>query len=162
MSDDSNRGRLGFSLVEVLLSMVIVSIALLGILALQAASIRSAAGSRGRETAVYLCQTLTDSVQSEAQRLGLSSAYSIPASSSAVVTFFPPAAATGTLYYDVNGKVTTLANQVFTIVWRRQTARDLAPNCYEFVATATWSFETNASGGAQPKTVQINRLVRID
>jgi type IV pilus modification protein PilV len=165
MKPQHKKRTLGFSLVEVLLAMIIVSIALLGILALQTASVRSAAGSRGRETAVYLCQALSDSVQSEAQRLSLVSGYSIPGAGTAVTTYFATGAAattSGTQYFDVNGNSTTSANKVFTVDWSRLAPRDGTPNCFEFVTTATWSFETNASNAPVVRTVQINRLVRID
>lgn len=156
------RGTHGFSMVEVLLAAFIMSFALLGILALQTASMRSAAGGRGRETAVYLCQTLADNVQTEAQRLSLTTGYSIPGSGTATTKYFDPGTATGSLYFDVNGNPTTSTNKVFTITWNRLAARDGAPNCFEFAATANWSFETNASNAPIVKTVQINRLVRLD
>lgn len=155
---NAQKGMHGFSLVEVLLAAIIMSFALLGILALQTASIRSAAGGRGRETAVYLCQTLLDDVQTEAQRLSLVSGYAIPSSTTAVTKFFDPKTTSGTLYFDVNGNVTTLANKVFTVDWNSLAPRDGAPNCLEFVARTTWSFESSVGNN----TVQINRLVRID
>jgi len=160
-----NKKMLGFSLVEVLLAMVIVSIALLGILALQTASVRSAAGSRGRETAVYLCQTLSDSIQAEAQRLSLTTGYSIPGAGTATTNFFATGTApttSGTQYFDINGNATTSTNKIFTVDWSRLAPRDGAPNCYELVVRTTWSFETDASNAPVVKTVQINRLVRID
>lgn len=156
------RGTLGFSLIEVLVAAIIVSIALLGILALQTATLRSAAGGRGRETAVYLCQAQLDNIQAEAQRLNLASGFSTPSPSTAVTTFFGLATTTGTLYFDVNGNSTTSANKIFTVQWNRLTPRDGAPKCFEFAATATWSNETNTSNVPVVKTVQINRLVRID
>lgn len=175
---DTRKKSRGFSLLEVLLAMIIMSIGLFGVLALQAVSVRASAGGRGRETAVYLCEAFLDNVQAEAQRLGLTSGYSIPASSSATVKYLGlgtpasagppptpavPAVTSGTLYFDVNGTETTAAGagRVFTLNWARQAPRDGAPNCFEFSATVTWSFETNASNAPVVKTVQINRLVRI-
>lgn len=150
----------GFSLVEVLLAMVVISIGLLGILALLTATVRSSSGSRSRETAVYLAQTLADDAQAEAHRLNLATSYGIPGASSAVGTYFTATA--GTQYFDVDGAPTNAANKIFTVDWSRIATRDSAPNCFEFVARITWTSETNAGGTALVKTVQINRLIHID
>lgn len=155
----------GFSLVEILVAMVLIAVALLGILSLQAASIRSSLGGRGRETGVYVCQTFLDSVEAEAQRLNLANSYSIPASTTAVNQFFgtgASASTSGTLYFDLNGTATTAANKIFTLAWSRLATRDSAPKCFEFAATATWSYETDTHGNPLTRTVQVNRLVRID
>jgi Tfp pilus assembly protein PilV len=158
---NSRTGMLGFTLIEVLLAAFIMSFALLGILALQTASVRSATGGRGRETAVYLCQTLADSVQTEAQRLSLTTGFAIPGAGTATAQFFPPAPVAGTQYFDINGKPATLANHVFKVDWARMATRDATPNCFEFAVIAAWSFETTAANAPIVRAVQINRLVRL-
>ena len=160
----AQRSSLGFSLAEVLIAMVIISVALLGILALQISSVRASTGSRGRETAVYLCQTLLDNVQTEAQRLNMASGFLIPGSNTAATTYFGAATTAGNKYFDINGNEVAVAavNRVFTVSWSRLAPSDGAPKCFEFSTTASWSFEANASNVPVVKTLQVGRLVRID
>ena len=79
----------GFSLIEVLISMVIISIGLLGAMALQATSLKEAQVSNYRDNATLIAQSVLDAIRANRANAGnytITLAASAPTGTSIVAT----------------------------------------------------------------------------
>ncbi|BDU77427.1 type IV pilus modification PilV family protein [Mesoterricola sediminis] len=171
-------GQGGFTLVEFLLAAFILSIGLLGLAALQAASTAASTGGRGRVTASYVADQVLQQVQSEGQHSYFAKMNGLTPAYTALYTKDPgtskdPAPVGG---FNVDGvQVTTstgaaVANlaklvpdpqkrvPVYAASWARLAYQGTAPvsamHSQEFVVNVTWT------DGAVNRVMSMSRYVR--
>lgn len=168
----------GFSLVELLIAAAILSIGLLGLMALQVASTSQGSSSRERGTAVLLAHNLLDRAAAEG---ALSAGERMDSSTGTVTstgfTFINPTTAgmgsahTSTaaenLFFDIRGGsvATTAPTKIFTVSWHRDVGLLAGPNnaLAQFTVNVQWQ-EAVQSGSAtviQNKYFSAARNVRI-
>lgn len=83
--DSFRRAHRGFSLIEVLVTLLIVALALLGAAGLQAQAMRFNKGGQNRAKAVFLAGDLAERMEAN-QDAAIAGSYAMPASSSPVAT----------------------------------------------------------------------------
>jgi type IV pilus assembly protein PilV len=164
----------GFSLIELLVTSLIFAIGLLGLSALQLATLRSNSGGRNRFTAAALAEGCLSAIQSEGSR---SWAYAAGLESTATTTYpvariYTGATSAGTYgAFDINGQPLAIgnANTLFTVTWTKNAAVAPSPttpitgmNLREFVVTVTWQDQAVGAAGTAlaPSTMSMSRLIR--
>lgn len=162
----------GFSLVELLVTALIFGIGLLGLAALQVATVRGNSGGRNRFTATSLAEGCLSAAQAEG-----SISWSYAAGFNGAAATYPIArvytGATGGTFgtFDVNGLPVDVADpsKVFTVTWVRREAGAPSPKApitgmelREFVVDVVWQDQSvDAAGGALPVThLSMSRLIR--
>jgi type IV pilus assembly protein PilV len=163
-------------MIELLIAMVIFSIGMLGLAALQVVSISQGTGGRLRGTAAFLAHSVLDRAAAEGQVTAAErsvNASGLPNTTSGW-TFLGDgsggAVTTGAaLKFDINGQsiasTDTTTPAVFTINWFSR-AGTVNPGTrtglQEFVVNVAWP-ETNPKSGSTPviKALSVSRYVRI-
>lgn len=168
--------RAGFSLVEFLMVAIILGVGLLGLAALTATTIRGFGGSRSRDVAAGLADSVLDRLSLDGR---LSAAVranggTIPATAlvanatdDAVNAYAEPATNLGT--FDLQGQPSTTA-PVFTVSWvRRASKTGLTPaptsltTSSEVVVNVAWNEAVKGAGGATvslPRYLSFSRSIR--
>jgi len=175
---DKSRTQGGFSLVELLIAAAILSVGLLGLMALQVASTSQGTSSRERGTAVLLAHNLLDRAVAEGALSAGERMDSIGGTvTSTGFTFIDPTitgmatAHTSTtaenLFFDIRGGsvATTAPTKIFTVSWQRDAGLLAGPNnaLAQFTVNVQWQ-EAVKSGNAtvlQNKYFSAARNVRI-
>ncbi len=164
----------GFSMVEMLIAAFIMSIGLLGLLALQVTSISNATSSRERGTATLLAHDLLDRIQSEGA-LAAAERYDSGTVTSTGWTFIDPVTITNAvssagatnLYYDIKGNPTTMgaANVQYTVSWQRQAGITVGSRnaMQPFVVNVQWVelVKVNGVNTLLQKYFSVSRNVRV-
>lgn len=168
----------GFSMVEFLIAAFILSIGLLGLIALQVGAVAQAAAGRGRTTAAYIANLVLQQAQVEGQHYYLAKLNSVAPTLPAVFTATPGTALAITTFggFNVDGvqvtdasgaNLTNLATlvpdankrtTVFTASWARRGYLGAAPTSttqsQEFVVNISWV------EGQQTKYLSMSRTIR--
>ena len=168
----------GFSMVELLMAMFIFAIGLLGLMSLQAATLRQSGTSRLRGTASFVAHTVLDRILAE----GLESSAERYTPPHVVITDATrvfigsnadaSAGASGAdVYFDINGQplpTTTAATDpaiLFRVAWVRAAGEiNLSSHTglQEFVVNVTWrESDATAGPGYSTKSLSVSRYVRI-
>ena len=168
----------GFSMVELLIAALILSIGLLGLMALQVAATSQGTSSRERGTAILLAHNLLDRVAAE----GSLSAGERMDSATGVVTstgftFIDPTSAglitshTSTaaenLFFDIRGVSVLTADptKIFTVSWARDVGQLVGPNnaIAQFTVNVQWqeAVQSGSTTVIQNKYFSAARNARI-
>ena len=168
----------GFSLIELMMTAFIFGVGLLGLAALQVATLRNNTGSRNRFTATSLAEGCMSAIQAEGSTswnyaAGIMGTTASPTYPTALKKYTGAGMAGSFGSFDVNGLplATGDPNTVFTVAWTRLGAVASGPgtqtpitnmNLREFVVTVSWQDQaTNAAGVAVPQsTMSLSRLIR--
>lgn len=167
----------GFSLVELLVTSLIFAIGLLGLAALQVATLRSNSGGRNRVTATSLAEGCLSAIQAEGSMSWSFASGALGAASTFTGTrvFTGGAGAiakTDFGYFDINGQPVVKGDptQVFQVSWLRLAFTDATPqiaitnmNLSEFVVTVTWTDQATAADGTNligSNNLILSRLIR--
>ena len=177
------RAHRGFSMVELLITMFILAIGLLGLATLQLVSQAQGLGGRQRGTANFVAHNLLDQIQAEGSLTAAERAAStdgIVSLNGRAFVYVDPVGATNLgatvagPNYTILGLLTDdpyyLANPTVdkTVVYRTTWLRDLGNiNSYaksgvqEFIVNVTWTEINNATKASITKSVSVSRYVRI-
>ncbi len=160
----------GFTMVELLVVAVILAIGLLGLIALQVASIKSGGQSRLRGTATLLGHNLLDRAVAEGLVSSAERYDQNGVVSSTGWKYIDPnlsaytSTATDNLFFDINGNAVPSndPNLVFTVSWQRFAGVNAGPTYafQPFVVNVNWK-EADASGSLQQVYFSVSRNVRI-
>lgn len=165
----------GFSMIEFLMTAVILGVGLLGLAALTTTAMRSYGGSRTRDTAMSLSGSVLDRLALDgrlsAQVRG--SGGTVPASAlvanatdGAVNAYADPATTWTT--FDLQGQPSQTA-PIFNISWVRRATKGITPAtssqsaASEVVVNVQWNEEIKSSSGTtttQPRYVSTSRFIR--
>jgi type IV pilus modification protein PilV len=181
----SKRAQAGFSLVELLVAMAILSIGLLGLAALQVSTSKQGTTARERGTATLVAHNLLDRIQAEgAIAAAERDRFAKVAADNAFVFIAPDDLATAhdstaaeNLILDIRGRTKAVFDienallpaieqetwtPVFTVSWRRQngTTAGARSAFQEFIVNVAWQ-EVQASGTALDKYLSVSRNVRL-
>lgn len=153
----------GFSMIELLITLLILSVGLLGLLGLQVMNIRGAAWARNRATATALAEGCLSSIQAEGATTWVQGT-SLPTTYPRVYTGTLKTGGFGS--YDANGASATGPTGIFTVNWERlDGATDPATaisggNGKEFVVWVTWTDQIGQNGAVIPSKVSLSRWIR--
>lgn len=151
---NSKRRQRGIGLIEVLISVLVMAIGMLGLAALQSLAMRNSQSSLDRTQAVYQIYSILDAMRANS---GALAAYSLPKACT------PPAAAGSLANSDKNGWITQLQsgqgglgpNACGTIV-----INGVTPSNPRLVTiTVEWNDSRGGTAGAQGSTAQTTTLV---
>lgn len=151
----------GFSLVELIVVMFILAVALMGLMALQMASVKTLSGNRNREMAVSLSKSLLDMVQSRAlmNRLPL---YEVPGGNPPNDPFFAPGPNQGVEFFDIKGEgVGQAAPGGYRLQWMSADPPNGMPRTRELRVEAFWTADAGPNGTAVERSVFMNRLIQF-
>ena len=159
----------GFSLIELMMTAFIFGVGLLGLAALQVATLRNNTGGRNRFTATSLAEGCMSAIQAEGSTswnyaAGILGTTTNPAFPTALKKFTGAGMAGSFGSFDVNGLplATGDPKTVFTVAWTRLGAVASGPgtqapitnmNLREFVVTVSWQDQTAS-------TLSLSRLIR--
>jgi len=162
----------GFSLAELLVTALIFGIGLLGLAALQVATLRSNSGGRNRVTAAALAEGCLGAIQAEGS-LSWSYAAGVMGPGVAYAGARPYTGNDNGTFgtFDVNGApvAAAAATKVFTVGWVRLPATTATPstaitgmNMNEYVVTVTWQDQVVGADGTAlaASTLSLSRLIR--
>lgn len=170
----------GFTMVELLVTMAILAIGLLGLASLQVTTRAAGTTARERGTAALIAHNVLDRIQAEgavtaAERYDFKSV-----TAAQVFTFTDPydiptlhdSTAAEALTYDIRGRLISeipaveiaagTAPVIFTVSWSRQNglASSASYASQEFIVNVSWN-EANAAGALVQKHLSVIRNVRV-
>lgn len=179
----SNPGNGGFSIVELLVAMFILSVGLLGLATLQVISQSQGTSGRQRGTASFLAHGILDQIQAEAALTAGERAMATDgtvALNGRTFTYIDPvavsnktAAQTGPSYTQLGlldtdpyytANPTVDKSLIFTSTWLRVNGNY---NSYgkialqEFIVNVSWNEYNATSKASEPKTISVSRYVRL-
>lgn len=157
----SSRKARGFSLVELIVVMFILAICLMGLMALQMASIRSLAGNRSREMAVSLSKSVLDQAQA-VSLMNRMTLYDMPGGGVANNDFIAPGRTEGDVLFSIDGTPPTAEKPVyFRVHWVSDVPPNNMPRTKELRVETFWTAEPGPNGGGPvQKSVSMNRLIQ--
>lgn len=166
----------GFSLIEFLMTAVILGIGLLGLAALTTTAMRSYGGSRTRDTAIALSGSVLDQLALDGRISAQmrSSGGTVPATAlvanaadGAANAYADPATTWTT--FDLQGQPSQAA-PIFNITWVRRAAKGLTPAASsltaasEVVVNVQWSEEVKSAAAGtttlEPRYISTSRVIR--
>jgi len=176
-----NRPERGFTMVELLLALAILSIGLLGLAALQVASQSQGTGGRMRGSAALMAHSILDQIQAEGALTAAERTEFGAVTSTGYVYVDPVGAAASVVTVPAGPQYTILGllptdpyyleaahnkedkTPVFTITWRRNVGliNPFARSGFqEFIVNVSWN---ESSNNATPftRTLSVSRYVRI-
>lgn len=161
----------GFSMIEFLMTAVILGVGLLGLAALTTVAMRAYGGSRTRDTALTLSSSVMDHLALDGRisaqirgEGGTPPTTALVANAAADTKYSYQDPATTWTDFDLQGQPTQ-TNKVFTITWLLRTAKGVTPDpssnsaVGEVVVNVKWE-EVVKGATTQSRYVSTSRLIR--